>query len=355
MTIHVHRFVVLDVMRTIAALAVVTVHTGHIFPGAAASASGISSPQLAVDFFFLLSGFVLAAAYEDQFDKIGLWEFLKLRLIRLYPLYLFSVVINLYGLLKHASHQPPVYFINLGFALAFLPSPFDKALYPFGAFVWTLFFELLANMIFAWLKKPPALTLGIISALFGALMILGTATGSLGFIYGGVNGGHTWVSFMAGLIRVGFSFFAGVLLYRFWRTNRPSFALPPALPLAALAIALFVKVSPSWRVFADLVTVMLIWPTLIFVGTCCDVQSPRIARAFTIVGGASYPIYLLHLVVYNRFQKQLDPLGIYGGMIFLMLIVGLSILVDLFYDIPVRRRLTEKILPKGTGNREKRP
>ncbi|MBY0383485.1 MAG: acyltransferase [Xanthobacteraceae bacterium] len=344
MTISVHRFVVLDVMRTIAALAVVTVHTGRIFPGVGASASGMADPQLAVDFFFLLSGFVLANAYEDKFERIGVWDFFKLRLIRLYPLYLFSILISLYGLLKHASHHEPVYFINLGLALVFLPSPFDEAIYPFGAFAWTLLFEMLANLVFAALKKTPAWVLAAIVVVSALLMIVGATTHSLGFIYEGVSGGHTWASFTAGLIRVSFSFFAGALLYRVWLRRRPEYGINPILPLAGLAIALFVKVSPQWRTTADLLTIILVWPALIFAGASYSVKSPRLAKTLAVIGGASYPIYLLHLGVYLKLQKLLDPIGIYGGMIFLVVIFLISVAVDLVYDVPIRRWLSRKFL-----------
>src|SRR5436305_14358338 len=49
---------------------------------------------LAVDFFFLLSGFVVAYAYDDRWGKMTQWEFYKRRLIRLQPMVIMGSLIG---------------------------------------------------------------------------------------------------------------------------------------------------------------------------------------------------------------------------------------------------------------------
>ena len=49
---------------------------------------------LAVDFFYLLSGFVVGYAYDDRWGKMSIKEFIKIRLIRLHPLVILGVTIG---------------------------------------------------------------------------------------------------------------------------------------------------------------------------------------------------------------------------------------------------------------------
>jgi len=84
------RFEALDGLRGVAALSVVAAHVyflfGYAFP----------SIDLAVDFFFALSGFVLAHAYGERLrGGMGAGRFMLLRLIRLYPLYILGTTIGL--------------------------------------------------------------------------------------------------------------------------------------------------------------------------------------------------------------------------------------------------------------------
>lgn len=84
------RFVTLDAMRGIAALVVVGRHFTDASGGHAAQFS-----YLAVDVFFLLSGFVLSLSYRRRFDAgMSAAEFMKLRVIRLYPLYFVGISLD---------------------------------------------------------------------------------------------------------------------------------------------------------------------------------------------------------------------------------------------------------------------
>jgi peptidoglycan/LPS O-acetylase OafA/YrhL len=113
-----HSFVILDALRGVAAAAVVTVHAPLFFhsvatPGSVPDASGhapmtgpLFEAYLAVDFFFLLSGFVLAHAYGEKLnDGMTSCQFMRCRLIRLYPLYLLALVI-VHGRLRIFVRSP---------------------------------------------------------------------------------------------------------------------------------------------------------------------------------------------------------------------------------------------------------
>ena len=84
---------ILDGLRGIAALTVVWF---HIFEAFATSHldQRINHGYLAVDFFFILSGFVIGYAYDDRWKKMTVTEFLKRRLIRLHPMVVIGAVIG---------------------------------------------------------------------------------------------------------------------------------------------------------------------------------------------------------------------------------------------------------------------
>src|ERR1700750_3327259 len=91
-------FEILDGLRGVAALAVVTFHFMEIV-FSDYSKNFIGHGFLAVDFFFCLSGFVIAYAYDDRIGKMGLLEFFKSRAIRLHPLVILGSVLGLLSFL----------------------------------------------------------------------------------------------------------------------------------------------------------------------------------------------------------------------------------------------------------------
>jgi peptidoglycan/LPS O-acetylase OafA/YrhL len=162
-----HSFVILDGLRGIAAAAVVSVHARLFFHSVAAygsvpDAAGLlpttgplSEAYLAVDFFFILSGFVLAHAYGEKLkDGMSLWRFMGIRLIRLYPLHLLALSLALwpYLTLRATSLHAGTIAVQMLTALFFLPSPAtdgEGSLFPMNGPVWSLLFELIANGLFA--------------------------------------------------------------------------------------------------------------------------------------------------------------------------------------------------------------
>ena len=81
----------LDGLRGVAAIVVVWY---HIFESFATSHldQGVNHGYLAVDFFFLLSGFVLGYAYDGRWGKMSTWSFIRRRLIRLHPMVIFGAI-----------------------------------------------------------------------------------------------------------------------------------------------------------------------------------------------------------------------------------------------------------------------
>jgi len=85
---------ILDGLRGVAALMVVIFHTCEVYAHGNRFESKLNHSYLAVDFFFLLSGFVVAYAYDDRWGKMSQWDFYKRRLIRLQPMIILGTVIG---------------------------------------------------------------------------------------------------------------------------------------------------------------------------------------------------------------------------------------------------------------------
>ncbi len=84
---------ILDGLRGVAAVTVVCFHLFEAFATSHID-QRINHGYLAVDFFFILSGFVVGYAYDDRWQRMSAWEFLKRRFIRLHPLVVLGALIG---------------------------------------------------------------------------------------------------------------------------------------------------------------------------------------------------------------------------------------------------------------------
>lgn len=349
------RFVVLDGMRGLAALAVITDHVPSELMRAL-----LPGRYLAVDFFFILSGFVLAHVYGQRLAAgMSLWSFMRVRLIRLYPLYLaglligvsMAVIIAVKGWEPFALWQV---FSSFGFALLLLPCPPALSLWPNAPFPlngpsWTLFFELVVNAVYALVGRflTPALCLGFMFVGGGAL--------SMAVFSGADVGGHAWSNFAGGLMRVTFGFFAGVWLYKM-RAHWQAPALPVWAAFGVLFAAMAMPAPHALRPYWDLVAVLFIFPPLVAMSANTRVNG-RLLDACAFVGLVSYGVYILHVPLYAWVRLTLQYFGIYDvmpgvAMVALTAVVAVSATAFLhtFYDVPVRRFLSRR---KQHGSREK--
>src|SRR5271170_6431289 len=87
-----HVLVTMDGVRGVAAICVML---GHFVVPLGVNHVLVSSSFFAVDIFFCLSGFVLCYSYEDRLDHgLSAIDFIKLRLIRLYPIYIAGLALG---------------------------------------------------------------------------------------------------------------------------------------------------------------------------------------------------------------------------------------------------------------------
>jgi peptidoglycan/LPS O-acetylase OafA/YrhL len=341
------RFVVLDGMRGLAAIAVITDHvqspiTEALFPGR----------YLAVDFFFVLSGFVLAHVYGQRLrQSLSVLAFMRVRFIRFYPLYLLGLLAGAALMALHAVkawNEATLDHVAAStlFGFFFLPVPPNFSIWPDAPFPlngpsWSLFFELFINAVFAsiilWLTPRRS-----------ALIALGGAVALVAFSYfsGELGGGHRWSNFLGGFARVTLGFFAGVCIYQVrahWRAP----ALPAWAGFAILLAALMAHApDPTWRMAFDMTASIVVFPLLVMM--CADSRvGGGFARVSAWMGAVSYGVYVLHVPLWGWLRVGMDFLGVsLPGLVNVALVAALAVtaawVLDKAYDTPVRRLLSAR-------------
>jgi peptidoglycan/LPS O-acetylase OafA/YrhL len=333
-------FHTLDALRGIAAIGVVVFHLSAAFTPMAAPGG-----YLAVDLFFMMSGVVLSHAYEARFQAgMGTFGFMRARLIRLYPLYLlgtlFGMVVTLASLLGRNSNQwnlsslLEASLLGLMVVPDFFTGRANRMLFPLNIPSWSLFLELLVNLLFvaAW----PRLTsrrLMAIASLSGGAVVLAIAH------QGNIDQGSVGASLAGGLARTLFGFSVGVLIARHLRRlpSRQS-NLGVLAIVAVVLVAIVGWPTGELRAVWDAVCVLVVFPLVVYAGTAID-PSTRLQRVATFLGVTSYAIYVLHSPLFSLLHSTLRVGAPYLGIAVLALLLIGCWLVDRYVDMPIRRRL----------------
>ena len=341
-------FEILDGLRGIAALSVVTFHFME-WVYADYSQNFIAHGFLAVDFFFCLSGFVIGYAYDDRIAKMGVLEFFKSRLIRLHPLVILGSVLGLLAFLFDPfGGHPELYStgkIMLTFicSLLLIPLPVitDRGLnlFSFNAPSWSLFWEYIANIVYAFvLYKISRRWLMLFTALSAVAICF------VGYRSGNLLGGWSGPTFWDGSARISYSFLAGLLIYRsHWIIrNRLGF-----IGLSVLLFLAFIMPFSKWNWLSEPFIVLVYFPFLIALGAGAALTA-RLKMVCVFLGKISYPLYMTHYAVlwmfgnyYGSHKPATGPLALLITAA-LILLVAAAYLVMIFYDLPVRKYLTDK-------------
>lgn len=342
-------FEVLDGLRGIAAVAVVVFHFMEIaVPDY--NNSFIAHAYLAVDFFFCLSGFVIAYAYDQRLDKIGRGTFLKLRLIRLHPLVIIGSVI---GLIVFIADPFSALFQayagkTLGMFLSsclMIPYPLVHERY-FNLFhlnppTWSLFWEYIANICYAFfLFRMRNKVTWILTALAAiALCYEAKQSGYLGVGWGGDN-------IMGGGIRVSYSFLAGLLVYRSgWMIRSKAGFISTGILLLAVFL---IPYSDKYNHLIDPLVVIFLFPLLVAIGAGAHV-SGAVRKICKWSGELSYPLYMIHYPFIWLFMSYVEKEKPGSGEMTVIMITGTAMLILFAYlvlvylDTPVRKFLKSRM------------
>ena len=330
-----HKFETLDAMRAVAALAVVTHHAPGLF-----GAGLLPNSPLAVDLFFALSGFVIAHAYEERLSGgLGLWRFMTIRMVRLYPLYLLGLVLGTAQAV--AQGGPPHLPALCALGILMLPNPGIaglRDLYPLDIAAWSLAYEIAVNALYATflpLLRPTRVLVAVVAG--AAAMLL-----AMGFYHGSLDFGFYWSQLPGGAARVATGFGAGLIVYR-CRDRWPSFRLSPWLLLPLPMLLFWLHPPGVFAVLYQWCCIAVFFPLLVLAGARAGLPA-RLAPALCRLGAASYAVYILHMPLLHLLPSGTTGLSVPAvGLAAAVCLFALGVVLDETYDGPLRAWLSRML------------
>jgi peptidoglycan/LPS O-acetylase OafA/YrhL len=326
---------------------VLNLHVSHYF--------GFSFVRsyLAVDVFFLLSGFVIAHAYDARLATRSLTprEFIGIRIARLYPMYLLSALLCaavLVGKLAFDARTEPELLRGavLASALAVVGLPFslqgNPYLFPLNHTHWSLFFEIGINALYGGARpRFSLLAVSVAGLVVAAACAAYIGNLSLGFEWG-------TVSIVGGCGRAIFGIFFGAYLYqkREMLTAWLGASGGYGLPMLAIALALMVPAFGAGDWIYDVAVVACVFPVCILAAAQTEVRHG--VRVLSLLGLASYPVYLFHLPVAHVLSKVMpgvdERFAPFSGIALIALLVAFAVVAERVYDRPFRAWLRARLV-----------
>jgi len=360
---------ILDGLRGVAAITVVCF---HIFEAFATSHldQRINHGYLAVDFFFILSGFVVGYAYDDRWEKMKIKDFIKRRIIRLHPM---VVMGGLIGAAMFYTQGCEVWDVSVVPVVALfaatilnmllLPSTTGNEIrgvgemFPLNGPSWSLFFEYIGNILYAlFIRKLPTTALAILVFVVGCGLASFAIFGPLGDLCVGYS--LTGTEFTGGSLRLLFSFSAGLLLSRIFKpvNIKGAFWICSLSVVALLAVPRIGGAEHLWmNGIYDTMCCIVFFPLLVFLGASGKTTDKYTKRICKFLGDISYPLYMVHypfIYLYYAWVKNNNLTFVESLPGAAALVIGSIVLAYIcmkFYDIPVRKYLTNRFLkPKKT-------
>jgi peptidoglycan/LPS O-acetylase OafA/YrhL len=359
-------FLILDALRGVAAIVVVLFHVLEVYSGGDHVKQFINHGYLAVDFFFMLSGYVMAHAYDDRWDKMTIRDFFKRRLIRLHPMIIFGMTLGaLCFYFGESAYFPKIadtsvwqllLVLLIGYTLIPLPTSMDirgwNEMHPLNGPAWSLFLEYIANILHALILRKLSKTILTVLVLIAAVALIHYAVTSPG---GDIIGGWSVEpeQLRIGFTRLLFPYMAGMLLRRVVKVsgNKNTFLFCSLLLVCFLS---FPRVGGHEILWAnglfDSLSVILIFPVIIYLGAIGNVKSNFTEKLCTFLGDISYPIYIIHFpiayVFYAWVTNNNIPIekGLIVGLLILVLSIALSYAALKLYDQPLRKWLAKRFM-----------
>jgi peptidoglycan/LPS O-acetylase OafA/YrhL len=361
---------ILDGLRGVAAIMVISMHIMETFAGGDATKMYINHGYLAVDFFFLLSGFVIAHAYDDRWNKMSIKDFFKRRLIRLHPMIIIGMTIGAVcfyfsasSILFPAIGNTPVWklivVMLIGYTLIPVPLSLDirgwGEMHPLDGPAWTLFFEYIANIMYALvLRRTSKTVLTVLTLIAAAVLIQYSVMGSRGDLIGGWS--VTPEQLRIGFTRLAYPFLAGTLLSRVTKPGNMgnTFLWCSLLLIVILSIPRIggSNIDNFWmNGLYEALSIIIVFPAVVYLGASGTLKNKRIETICRFLGDISYPVYIIHypfIYIFTAWVVDNHKTFAEAWPVGLLLLVSAVILAYVFlklYDIPVRKWLTKKFLP----------
>jgi peptidoglycan/LPS O-acetylase OafA/YrhL len=357
---------ILDGLRGVASVLVIIFHTFEVYDGGDPKKQILNHGYLAVDFFFLLSGFVVAYAYDDRWSRMSLVDFAKRRLIRLQPMVVMGSIIgaalfyfqggSTFPLIAATPVWKMLLIMLIGCTLIPIPVSWDirgwQEMHPLDGPAWSLFFEYLANIAYALVLRRLANRWLAVLVFFAGVFLLHMAITSHG---GDVIGGWSLTSHQLhiGFARLLYPFMAGILLMRLGKlVSVPGgFATASLLLIVALC---FPRVGSPLHVWQnglyDALCILIVFPVIVAIGAGSAESDGWLQRLSKFLGDLSYPLYITHyplIYIQTAWVLQKHPplwQSIVVGVLLFVTAVTVAYACLKLYDEPVRRWLSAKFL-----------
>lgn len=373
------RYEILDGLRGVAAILVVLFHLLETYSGSPAKQL-INHGYLAVDFFFVLSGFVVGYAYDDRWGKMSIWGFFKRRLVRLHPMVIMGTVIGaclyLFGqgegfqLIGHV----PGWKVFLAFVMGCLMIPCGPKMdirgwgemNSFNGPNWSLTWEYVANILYAFIfRRLPKFALGILSALAAICTldiclnwnIFGLLTEARNAQMYTVIGGWSLTpeQVYIGLTRLFYPFLSGLLISRIGRF----IAVKNGFWWCSLALILLFSIpcvggeGNILNGVYNATCILLLFPLVVMIGAGSTIKGAKSIKICNFLGEISYPLYITHYpLLYMQMNwcwshpkaPQYAHIMVCVGCFILAIATAYACLK--LYDLPIRKYLTDKWLKK---------
>lgn len=374
------RYEILDGLRGVAALMVIIFHFFELYSFENPYKQIINHGYLAVDFFYVLSGFVLGYAYDDRWDKMSYWDFYKRRLIRLHPMVIAGTLIGMcYFFLSECifcpnieSVNPLYFFLTIIMSLFMIPCPAQMDIRGWGETNsfngpnWTLTYEYIVNILYSLIfRRLHTIIIGILTLASALLLINLTCNFDIFNVMkeretkkNTVIGGWSLTSceLCIGFTRLFYPYFAGYLIYRLKLKVR----IPYSFIFCSIILIIFLSMPrvggeahPIFNGIYESVVIILIFPLVIIVGAGDATKNEIITKICKFIGELSYPIYISHYPIiylnsawtsFHMKDSLFNKIMVSIGSFFIMVFNAYS-LIEL-YDKPVRKWLANKYLIK---------
>ena len=373
------RYEILDGLRGVAALLVVLFHLFETYSGSFGFQI-IDHGYLAVDFFFVLSGFVIGYAYDDRWDKMSTWGFFKRRLVRLHPMLIMGTIV---GACFYFFGQCPQFGLEgyangwkflAAFVLALFMIPVGPGLdvrgwgemNPLNGPQWSLTYEYIGNILYAFiLRRLPNILLAVLTgaAAFCTLdlclnwNVFGLLTEGRNAQMYTVIGGWSLEpeQIYIGFTRLLYPFLSGLLLSRIGKkiTVKGGFWWCSLILVTIFSVPCVGGPDNIMNGVYNAACILFIFPLVVMMGAGSRINGDKSAKVCSFLGDISYPLYITHYpIMYmqmNWVWNNLDA-PLYAHIVVNVSTVLLSLCLAYaslkLYDTPVSKWLTEKWLKK---------